>query len=338
MTSCCSPPSSAVLACHRRPRRVRIGSTAAWPPSRRGRCAPPWRRATGQRYPAARGRVGVAVDAHPIPYWGRGHAARFQKGLVQRPQPLPARRPAPSHRRYRYRPGHHLPARPRPDARCPPNRTAGPPPAAPAQPTTLGEAGGGLRLHQPRRRRSAARHRCAVHPRVCPLGPHPVAPCAAVPVPGISAWRSLPSVPARPRGPPRALGVRHLPALHGTVGASHAVSAQRWRAEQAIKELKNGHDLDHLVGTRRHTNQVAVGFRLVARSLVIGGQIAAAGAIRPSSARLPGRSGRWLGHLHPAVSHAVVHIASPCRAAATGSPRRDSSSATPRESKLTNLR
>lgn len=61
---------------------------------------------------------------------------------------------------------------------------------------------------------------------------------------------------------------------------------QRWRAEQAIEELKNGHDLDHLIGTRLHPNQVAVGFRLLARNLAIGSQIAAAGA-RPAVIREP---------------------------------------------------
>lgn len=59
---------------------------------------------------------------------------------------------------------------------------------------------------------------------------------------------------------------------------------QRWRVEQAIEELKNGHDLDHLVGTRLHANQVAVGFRLLARNLTIGYQIAAAGT-RPTVIR-----------------------------------------------------
>jgi Transposase DDE domain len=49
---------------------------------------------------------------------------------------------------------------------------------------------------------------------------------------------------------------------------------QRWRVEQAIEELLNGHDLDHLVGYRLHPNQVAIGFRLLARNLALGCQIA----------------------------------------------------------------
>ncbi len=61
---------------------------------------------------------------------------------------------------------------------------------------------------------------------------------------------------------------------------------QRWRVEQVIEELKNGHDLDHLVGTRLHPNQVAVGFRLLARNLAIGQQIRDAGA-RPTVIREP---------------------------------------------------
>lgn len=48
---------------------------------------------------------------------------------------------------------------------------------------------------------------------------------------------------------------------------------QRWRAEQAIEECKNGHDLDHLVSYRLHPNRIAIAFRLLARNLAIGFQI-----------------------------------------------------------------
>ena len=48
---------------------------------------------------------------------------------------------------------------------------------------------------------------------------------------------------------------------------------QRWRAEQAIEECKNGHDLDHLVSYRLHPNRIAIGFRLLARNLAIGFQM-----------------------------------------------------------------
>jgi hypothetical protein len=61
---------------------------------------------------------------------------------------------------------------------------------------------------------------------------------------------------------------------------------QRWRVEQALDELVNGHDLDHLVSTRLHPNRVAVGFRLLARTLAIGLQIHEAGA-RPPIIREP---------------------------------------------------
>jgi hypothetical protein len=59
------------------------------------------------------------------------------------------------------------------------------------------------------------------------------------------------------------LGPRRLAALY----------RQRWRVEQTIDELVNGHDLDHLVSTWLHPNAVAVGFRLLARNLAIGLQL-----------------------------------------------------------------
>ena len=61
---------------------------------------------------------------------------------------------------------------------------------------------------------------------------------------------------------------------------------QRWRAEQAIEECKNGHDLDHLVSYRLHPNRVAIGFRLLARNLAIGLQITEAHG-RPERIREP---------------------------------------------------
>jgi Transposase DDE domain len=60
-----------------------------------------------------------------------------------------------------------------------------------------------------------------------------------------------------------------------------ATYRQRWRVEQAIDELVNGHDLDHLVGYRLHPDRVAVGFRLLARNLALGYQIAAHGSRPP---------------------------------------------------------
>jgi hypothetical protein len=52
-----------------------------------------------------------------------------------------------------------------------------------------------------------------------------------------------------------------------------ALYRQRWRVEQVIDELCNGHDLDHLVSVRLAPNRVAVGFRLLARNLAIGLQL-----------------------------------------------------------------
>ncbi len=61
---------------------------------------------------------------------------------------------------------------------------------------------------------------------------------------------------------------------------------QRWRVEQGIEELLNGMDLDHLVGYSLHPNRVAIGFRLLARNLAIGLQIRDADA-RPAAIREP---------------------------------------------------
>ena len=63
----------------------------------------------------------------------------------------------------------------------------------------------------------------------------------------------------------RSVGPQRLAALY----------RRRWRAEQAIEELHNGHDLDHLVG-----------YRLLARNLAIGAQLAEAQA-RPVVIREP---------------------------------------------------
>jgi DDE family transposase len=65
-----------------------------------------------------------------------------------------------------------------------------------------------------------------------------------------------------------------------------ATYRQRWRVEQAIEELLNGTDLDHLVTYRLHPNRVALGFRLLARNLAIGLQVADAGG-RPVRIREP---------------------------------------------------
>jgi hypothetical protein len=61
---------------------------------------------------------------------------------------------------------------------------------------------------------------------------------------------------------------------------------QRTRVEQAIEELLNGNDLDHLVTYHLRPNRVALGFRLLARNLAIGLQLREAGA-QPTVIREP---------------------------------------------------
>src|SRR5688500_17563833 len=72
------------------------------------------------------------------------------------------------------------------------------------------------------------------------------------------------------------LGPRRLIALY----------RRRWRVEQVLDDLIHGHDLDHLVSYRLHPNRIAVAFRLLARNLAIGLQIREAGA-RPAVIREP---------------------------------------------------
>jgi hypothetical protein len=102
-----------------------------------------------------------------------------------------------------------------------------------------------------------------------------------------------------------------------------ALYRQRWRVEQAIDELIHGHDLDHLVSTRLPPNRVAVGFRLLARNLAIGLQIRDAAA-RPTVIREPltfratqvdglglfGQQRRTI-YLTPLQSHPTRHLRLP---------------------------
>ena len=55
-----------------------------------------------------------------------------------------------------------------------------------------------------------------------------------------------------------------------------ALYRRRWRVEQVLDELRNGHDVDHLVAYRLGPNRIAVGFRLLARNLALGYQLAQA--------------------------------------------------------------
>jgi Transposase DDE domain len=67
----------------------------------------------------------------------------------------------------------------------------------------------------------------------------------------------------------------YVTSLHG-LGPQHLARTyrQRWRVEQAIEERNNGHDLEHLASYRLQPNQVALGFRLLARNLALGWQLA----------------------------------------------------------------
>jgi hypothetical protein len=84
---------------------------------------------------------------------------------------------------------------------------------------------------------------------------------------------------------------------------------QRWRVEQALDELLHGHDLDHLVSYRLHPNRIAVGFRLLARTLALGYQLhQQAGTAAPLAEPLAfrGRSVDGLGTF--TVEHGVIHL------------------------------
>ena len=92
-----------------------------------------------------------------------------------------------------------------------------------------------------------------------------------------------------------------------------ATYRQRWRVEQAIEELKNGTDLDHLVTYRLVPNRKAVAFRLLARNLALGYQLATMGE-RPPVLREPAAfrathvCGLGLFATDPADAH-VLHVA-----------------------------
>jgi IS4 transposase len=66
----------------------------------------------------------------------------------------------------------------------------------------------------------------------------------------------------------------YVTSIHGlSPGRLAALYRQRWRVEQALDELVNGQDLDHLVTTHHHPNRVALGFQLLARNLALGFQL-----------------------------------------------------------------
>ncbi|MFL5337252.1 MAG: transposase [Geminicoccaceae bacterium] len=250
--------------------------------------------------PYRTGRVWAAIDAHQLPYWGRGKLARFQKGWAGA-QGRPLR-------------GYRLYLAVDTDT---------------GQVITYLLARGGRRDHQAlavlaRRVRAVLGRRLAGVVADCGFTSRAsVAALATTGVPFILGFaRSAPirrrlaalsgqqrrglreggairlgpcpwdarlrlfalgaRTPGDQRGPwvyvtsLRAAGPQRLAATY----------RRRWRAEQAIEELHNGHDLDHRVSTRLHPNQIAVGFRLLARNLAIGHQIHQAQA-RPDTIREP---------------------------------------------------
>lgn len=246
------------------------------------------------------GRIRVAVDAHQVPYWGRGQVGRFQKGW------------SGSHSR-RLR-GYRLYLAVDCDT---------------GQVVTFVLARGRTRDHRlaallARRCRAVLGRRLAGVVADCGFTSRTsVAALAASRVPFILGFARSAPIKARlaalsPQqrrwlaagGAVRlgacpwddrlrlfALGARSPTDTRGpwvyvtslrSVGPQALARAyrQRWRVEQAIEELLNGHDLDHLVAYKLHPNRVAIGFRLLARNLAIGRQIALAGG-RPDPVREP---------------------------------------------------
>jgi hypothetical protein len=88
---------------------------------------------------------------------------------------------------------------------------------------------------------------------------------------------------ARARPPTSAAPLAYITSRHSwRPNALAAAYPQRWRVEQAIEELLNSNDLDHLVSYRLPPNHAALGLRLLARNLAIGWQVRQAWA-RPSA-------------------------------------------------------
>jgi hypothetical protein len=246
------------------------------------------------------GRVWVAIDAHQVPYWGRGQLERFQKGwsgshsrrlrgyrlylavdadtgqivtfLLARGRARDARLLALLARRARAVLGRRLAGV---VADCGfTSRASVAALAASGVPFILGFARSApvkvrLAALSPQQRRWLAAGG-AVRLGACPWDDRLrlFALGARSPTDKRGPWVYVTSL--------RATGPQALARTY----------RRRWRVEQAIEEALNGTDLDHLVAYRLHPNRVAIGFRLLARNLAIGLQIARAGG-RPDVIREP---------------------------------------------------
>jgi Transposase DDE domain len=256
--------------------------------------------AYGAELPRRTGRVWAAVDAHQVPYWGRGQRDRFEKGwsgthsrrlrgyrlylavdtdtgqvitfLLARGRTRDADLIAAFARRLRRLLGRRLAGL---VADCGfTGRAAVAALLATKVPFILGFARSAViraRLAGPSgQQRRWLRAGGAIRLGACPWDDR------------LRLFAIGARAPGDNRGPwvyvtgLRSLGPQRLAATY----------RRRWRVEQAIEELLNGTDLDHLVGYRLHPNRVAIGFRLLARNLAIGLQIAEAGA-RPAAIREP---------------------------------------------------
>ena len=250
--------------------------------------------------PRRNGRVWAAIDAHQIPYWGRGQPARFQKGwsgnhsrrlrgyrlylavdtdtgqvitfLLARGRSHDAEHLAVVARRLRHLLGRRLAGV---VADCGFTSRAAVAALLAAQvPFILGFARSApirarLDALTPQQRRWL-REGGAIRLGACPWDARLrlFAIGARTPIDRRGPWVYVTSL--------RSVGPQRLAATY----------RQRWRVEQVIEELLNGADLDHLVSYRLHPNRVAIGFRLLARNLAIGLQIADADA-RPTPIREP---------------------------------------------------
>jgi hypothetical protein len=250
--------------------------------------------------PRRAGRVWAAIDAHQIPYWGRGQPARFQKGwsgnhsrrlrgyrlylavdtdtgqvltcLLARGRSRDAEYLAVVARRLRCLLGRRLAGV---VADCGFTSRAAVAALLAAQvPFILGFARSApirarLDALTPQQRRWL-RDGGAIRLGACPWDARLrlFAIGARTPTDRRGPWVYVTSL--------RSVGPQRLATTY----------RQRWRVEQVIEELLNGADLDHLVSYRLHPNRVAIGFRLLARNLAIGLQIADANA-RPTPIREP---------------------------------------------------